>query len=66
MLGLVAQLEQALLFIFGVPCQVFDYGTYSITVSIPAAAATAVDLALITTLDILPRPAGVKIVVTTH
>ena len=65
-LGLVAQLEQALLFIFGVPCQVLDYGTYSITVSIPAAAATAVDLALITTLDILPRPAGVKIVVTTH
>ena len=65
-LGLVAQLEQALFFIFGVPCQVFDYGTYSITVSIPASAATAVDLALITSLDILPRPAGVAIIVTTH
>lgn len=63
--GTVADIEEALMFIFGAACKVIDFGTLSVTISVPASSVTAVDLALISTLDILPRPAGVSYSVTT-
>jgi hypothetical protein len=58
--GTLSALEGALFFIFGVGCAVADFGTLSlaITVSEPI---PPVDQALISGLDILPRPAGVAI-----
>lgn len=58
--GKLSAMENALQFIFQVPCSVSDIGDLSlaITVSKPI---TPVQRALLSTLDLLPRPAGVAI-----
>jgi hypothetical protein len=58
--GTLEAIENALQFIFGVNCSVADNGTMNlaITVSSPI---TPTDQALLSNLDILPRPAGVEI-----
>jgi hypothetical protein len=58
--GTLPALEQALAYIFGVGCSVQDPGTLrlAITVSEPV---SPIDEALISSLDILPRPGGVPI-----
>lgn len=63
--GTLQALEQALLFIFGVGCSVADVGNLklSITVSQPV---SPLDQALISSLDILPRPAGIPITSITY
>ncbi len=58
--GTFAAMEAALLDIFGVPCQVIDNGNLTISL-IVGSPVSAVDQALINQLDILPRPAGVRI-----
>jgi hypothetical protein len=63
--GTLSALEAALFDIFGVGAKVVDNGTLSlaITVSQPV---SPVDQALVTQLDILPRPAGVAIASITY
>lgn len=63
--GTLPDLEQALAFIFGVGCSVADAGNLQlfITVSQPV---SPVDQALISSLDILPRPAGIPITSITY
>lgn len=63
--GNLPALEQALQFIFGVGCSVADGGNLSlaITVSQPV---SPIDQALISSLDILPRPAGIPITSITY
>jgi hypothetical protein len=58
--GTLSDIEQGLLDIFGAACSVIDNGglNIAIIVSVPI---TPVDQALLTALDILPRPAGVNI-----
>lgn len=58
--GTLSAIENSLQFIFGSGCKVIDNGTLSlaITVSSPI---SPVDQALLSALDILPRPAGVAI-----
>jgi hypothetical protein len=53
-------IEAALMDIFGVPCSVADNGTLSLAITIPVPVSPT-DEALLTALDILPRPAGVAI-----
>jgi hypothetical protein len=53
-------IELALQDIFGVPCSVADNGTLSLAITIPVPISPT-DQALLTALDILPRPAGVAI-----
>lgn len=58
--GTIASLEHALAYIFGVPSFITDNGnlTLGLTVASPL---TPTDQALLNTLDILPRPAGIRI-----
>jgi hypothetical protein len=58
--GTIGTLENALAYIFGVPSFVTDNGnlTLGLTVASPL---TPIDQALLSSLDILPRPAGVRI-----
>lgn len=58
--GSLPQLENALQFVLGVPCSVQDNGarSFNITISKPI---TATQVAILTALDILPRPAGITI-----
>jgi hypothetical protein len=58
--GTLSAIENALQYIFGVPCSVADIGTMSLALQI-SAPITATERALLSTLDILPRPAGVAI-----
>jgi hypothetical protein len=58
--GTLSALEGALLFIFGAGCRVADSGTKSLAITVTSPI-SPVDQALITGLDILPRPAGVAI-----
>ncbi len=58
--GTLSAIEGALMDLFGVPCAVIDNGTMSLTLNI-GAPITPTDEALLTSLDILPRPAGVAI-----
>lgn len=64
-MGTLPALEAALFFIFGVGCSVADNGNLSlaITVSQPV---SPIDQALISSLDILPRPAGIPITSVTY
>ena len=58
--GTLVQLESALQYVLGVPCSVQDNGarSFNITISKPI---TATQVAILTALDILPRPAGITI-----
>jgi hypothetical protein len=58
--GTLATLEAALQDIFAVPARVADLGTLSLAISV-AVPITLTDQALLNTLDVLPRPAGVAI-----
>lgn len=58
--GTLSALENALFFIFGSNCRVADNGTLSLTITVTSPI-SPVDQALITGLDILPRPAGIAI-----
>jgi hypothetical protein len=58
--GTLSALEGALFFIFGAGCKVVDNGTLSLAITVTSPI-TPVDQALLTGLDILPRPAGVAI-----
>ena len=58
--GTLADIENALEFIFGSPAQVADAGTNSLAVTV-VNPITPTDQSLLRTLDILPRPAGVAI-----
>lgn len=58
--GTLPALEAGLLDIFGVNCKVTDNGTLSLAINVPAPV-SPVDQALVSGLDILPRPAGVAI-----
>jgi hypothetical protein len=58
--GRLADLEAGLQLIFGVPCAVIDNGTLSLTINVTQPI-SALDRALVTSMDILPRPAGVAI-----
>lgn len=58
--GDLAGLENALQFIFGVPCAVIDPGNWAISLQI-GRPITAVEKTLLSTFDILPRPATVAI-----
>jgi hypothetical protein len=58
--GTLAAIENALQFIFGVPCSVADNGTLSIVINV-GGAITPTQQALLTSLDLLPRPACVSI-----
>lgn len=58
--GTLGAIENALQFIFGAPCSVADNGTLNLALSINASVAP-IDQALLQSLDILPRPAGVII-----
>lgn len=58
--GTLEAIENALQFIFGVPCSVADNGTKSIVINVDGAI-TPTQQALLTSFDLLPRPAGVSI-----
>lgn len=58
--GTFSALEQALLFIFGVACGVTDNSNLRLIINV-GLPVSPIDQALITSLDILPRPAGVAI-----
>jgi hypothetical protein len=58
--GTIDGLEQALQYIFGVPCAVVDPGTLTLTIYI-GRPITAIEKTLLTTFDLLPRAAGVDI-----
>lgn len=58
--GTAAALEDAMQYIFGVPGAITDTGTLSISLTI-GRNISATERALLTTFDILPRPAGVAI-----
>jgi hypothetical protein len=58
--GSLAALEQALSYIFGVTCSVTDKGDRRISITI-SRQVTAIEQALITGYDLLPRVAGVAI-----
>lgn len=58
--GTLADLEAALMFIFGAACQVTDNGTLSLAIHV-STALTPTQKALLLGLDLLPRPAGVAI-----
>lgn len=58
--GTLGAIEMALLDVFGSPCAVLDFGTMQLTINV-SVPISPVDEALLTLLDILPRPAGVAI-----
>jgi hypothetical protein len=58
--GTLADFEAALAYIFGVPSSVVDGGTLSLALHV-ATPVTPTVQALLSTLDLLPRPAGVAI-----
>lgn len=58
--GSLAALEQALMYIFGVACSVTDKGDRQISIAI-GRPITAIEQALITDYDLLPRVAGVRL-----
>lgn len=58
--GTIDGLEQALQYIFGVPCAVVDNGTLNLTIYI-GRPITAIEKTLLSTFDLLPRAAGVLI-----
>lgn len=58
--GTLLDLEEALSFIFGVGCFVTDTSNLKLTITVTEPV-SPVDQALISSLDILPRPAGVAI-----
>jgi hypothetical protein len=58
--GTLSDLEAALEYIFQVPCAVADIGDQSLAIEV-SAPITQTQEALLNTLDILPRPAGVAI-----
>jgi hypothetical protein len=63
--GTLSALENALEFIFGVGCSVADPGTLKLSINV-SEPITPLDQALLSSLDILPRPAGVQIVSITY
>lgn len=62
--GELSDIENALQFIFGVGCSVADAGNLGLQLTI-SAPITSTGEALLTTLDLLPRPAGVPITMIT-
>jgi uncharacterized protein DUF2612 len=58
--GTLSAIENALAFIFGVPCSVIDNGTLSLVIDVKGEI-TPTQQALLTSLDILPRPSGISI-----
>lgn len=58
--GTFADMEQALAFIFGVNANVTDNSNLKLIINVESPV-SPIDQALITSLDILPRPAGVAI-----
>lgn len=58
--GQAVDIESALQYIFGVPCQIHDIGDWSLAIVV-GAPITQTQEALLNTLDILPRPAGIQI-----
>jgi hypothetical protein len=58
--GTLSALEEALIYIFGTPASVADNGTMDLALTV-AAPITQTDQTLLNTLDLLPRPAGVRI-----
>lgn len=58
--GTEPEIAASLLDIFGVPCQVADLGTLSLAITVPVPI-TPEEQALVGPLDLLPRPAGVRI-----
>ena len=58
--GTLSAIENALQFVFNAPCAVTDNGTLSLVINVNVPVSPT-DEALLTSLDILPRPAGVAI-----
>jgi hypothetical protein len=58
--GTVSGIENALQFITGVACSVTDTGNLSLSINVPLPI-TPLEQALLESLDLIPRPAGVKI-----
>lgn len=58
--GTTGGLEAALTYVFGVPCAIVDNGTLSLQIFI-GRPITAIEKTLLSTFDLLPRPAGVVI-----
>lgn len=58
--GTLSGIEAALQYILGVNCSVADNGTLNLTINVPLPV-TPLEEALLTSLDLLPRPAGVII-----
>lgn len=58
--GTLSAIENALQYVFGVPCTVSDIGDMSLAIQV-SAPITQTQEALLNTLDLLPRPAGVAI-----
>lgn len=58
--GTLSGMEEALLFITGVNCSIADPGDLNLTITVPLPI-TPLEQALLTSLDIIPRPAGVLI-----
>jgi len=60
--GSAADIENALSYIFNVPCTIVDNGTLNVTVNI-GEPLTGTNEALLNGLDLLPRPAGVALTI---
>jgi hypothetical protein len=58
--GTTSGLESALEYVFGVPCAIVDTGSLSLTIYV-GRPITAIEKTLLSTFDLLPRPAGVAI-----
>lgn len=58
--GTVGGMEEALQFIVGVACAVIDHGNLTLSVNVPLPI-TPLEEALLESLDLIPRPAGVAI-----
>jgi hypothetical protein len=58
--GTLSGMEEALQFILGVACSIADPGDLKLTINVPLPI-TPLEQALISSLDIVPRPAGVQI-----
>lgn len=58
--GTLSGIEAALEYILGVACSVADNGTLNLTINVPLPV-TPLEEALLDSLDLLPRPAGVRI-----
>jgi hypothetical protein len=57
--GTTADLQSALNFLFGTQAVITDTGNLSVTITIPGVDVTLTQRSLLTTFDLLPRPAGV-------